>query len=217
MNKYTYFKYVVFLLLGNTCQSCVIGIGKTCQSFIPQQYKFGDYPINVDARKTTLQVGDTVFLTVKIDPQFYDSLSRQSVMIDHKVTLFIKVSSAASPLDPTNVFQVDTTIYHVFDQYFTTRVLKGTKNTAYLFDCQWTNGFWQLELQYIPLRKGTFDLSASFSKIQLSQVALSEEVCMLGDMDTFGAQVRLQTVNNQIKRVYPTLASPPNRFGFIVE
>ena len=217
MNKYAYIKYFVFLLLVVTSQSCVIGIGKKCQSFIPQQYKFGDYPINVEARKTTLQVGDTVFLMVKIDPQFYDSLSRKSVTIDNKVSLLIKVSSVASPVDPTNVFKVDTTIYHVFDQYFTTRVLKGTQNTAYLFDCQRTNGFWELEIQYIPLKKGRYDLSASFNKVQSSQVALSAGVCMLGDVDTFGAQVRLKTINNQVNQVYPNLASPSDIFGFIVE
>lgn len=205
MEKYAYFKYVVFLLLVSIHQACVIGIGKKCQSYIPQQYKFGDYPIHVEARKTTLHVGDTVFVTAKIDPQFYDSLSHRPVTINDKVALFIKVSSVTNSSNPTNVFKVDTTIYRVFDQYFTTRVLKGNKSTAYLFGCQRTNGFWELELQYIPLKKGSYDLSASFNKIQPGDADLPEDVCMLGDIDTFGAQVRLNTVNNQVKRVYPGL------------
>lgn len=189
-----------------------------CQNYVSQTHKFGRQVANIRANKAILQIGDTIFLTVKMNQQFYDSLTKQAVPVQQKVSLFVKVANAVGPINSGNFFATDTTIYRVFDQYFTTRVVKGSKTTAYDFDCSLQNGFWELELQYIALKKGRYDLAVSFKAIQTGEPALATGVCMTGDAEVFGAQMQLSTLNNQVGRVYPTLSVSPNDlFGFIVE
>jgi hypothetical protein len=189
-----------------------------CQTYVRQSHKFGRYVVDVKANKAILQPGDTIFLKVKMNQQFYDSLTRQAVQVSQKVALFVKLDNAVRPSNSGNSFATDTTIYQVFDQYFTTHVVKGSKNNAYLFDCHLRDGLWELELQYIALKKGRYDLSVLFKAIQTGEPALPAGVCMLGDAEVFGAQIQLNTLNNQVGRVYPILlVASTDLFGFIVE
>ena len=224
MKKPRYFAFAYFILL-----FLFLGVGSCkwlnienklvpCQNYVPQSHKLGQYVVNVKANKPTLQLGDTIFLAVKMNQQFYDSLTRQAIQVRGKVALFAKLTNAVGPINSGSSFATDTTIYRVFDQYFTTRVVKGSKKTAYDFDCLLQDGFWQLELQYIALKKGRYDLAVSFKEIQTGEPALPTGVCMQGDAEMFGAQIQLNTLNNQIRRVYPNLsASPNNLFGFIID
>jgi hypothetical protein len=220
-NLSTYF--ALLFLVVNACSCKLLGIENKlipCQTYVSQNHKFGQYIAEVKANKMALQIGDTIFLNLKINQQFYDSLIRQTVKVSEKVALFVKVGNAVGPPKAGNVFATDTTIYHVFDQYFTTRVLKGSKNDAYLFDCALKDGFWELALQYIVLKKGKYDLSVSFRQIQTGEPPLPKGVCMTGDAEVLGAQVTLNTLNNQINRVYPTSTSltlSSDHFGFIIE
>ncbi|RZK40750.1 MAG: hypothetical protein EOO61_06345 [Hymenobacter sp.] len=222
MKKQYLFNHFVLLFLFFSASSCKwLNIENKlfpCQNYVPQSHKFGQYVTNVKANKAILQVGDTIFLSVKMNQQFYDSLTRQPIQVQQKVALFVKVANAVGPVNSSNPFATDTTIYRVFDQYFKTQVVKGVKTTAYDFDCRLQNGFWELELQYIALKKGRYDLAVSFKAIQTGEPALLTGTCMTGDVEVFGARMQLSTSNNQIKRVYPTLSVPSNDlFGFIIE
>lgn len=189
-----------------------------CGSRIPQAYKFGSFDLNVKTTKSRLQVGDTVYVNLAINQQVYDSLSRKNVKVGEQVALWIKVWWIADSIyKKNNPFAIDTTISRVFDQYFTTRVLKGKRNNAYAyyFDCELKNGVWQLELQYIAKKKGQYELLSNFDKIKTE--VLPKGVCMLGS-PYFNAEISLKSTNNQIGVIYPLLPSyRQNHFGFIVE
>jgi hypothetical protein len=222
MKKRRLFTYLVLFSLLTITFSCeLLNIeNKTypCKSFVPASHKFGRYVVNVKANKPTLQIGDTVFLSLKVNQQFYDSVSRQAIKVNDKVALLIKISSASSSNSNGGPFAIDTTIYRVFDKYFITRVLKGNRKDPYLFECNLKDGFWELDLQYIALKKGKYDLYASFKQIQTGEPALPKGVCMLGDPKAFGARISLNMLNNQVNRIYPNLSSLSyDLFGFIVE
>lgn len=222
MKKHRFITYFILLFLFFSAGSCKwLNIEDKlfpCQSYVPQSHKFGHYIANVKANKAILQIGDTIFLTVKMNQQFYDSLTRQAVQIQQKIALFVKLANAVGATNSGNFFATDTTIYRVFDQYFTTHVVKGNKTTAYNFDCHLQDGFWELELQYIALKKGRYDLAVSFNEIRTGESALPTGVCMLGNPDIFGAQIQLSTLNNQIRRIYPNLSVSSNDlFGFMIE
>jgi hypothetical protein len=171
----------------------------------------------VKGGKSSLRIGDTIFVNLKINQYLYDSLSKQNVKVNNKVALWVNLTSVSNRASSGNVFAIDTTIYNVFDQYFTTRVLKGKRNTPYRFDSILTNGHWELEIQYIALKKAGYILYSRFDKIEIGGEPLPEGVCMLGD-DVFNAKITLNTTNNQISRVYPTKSmSSQDFFGFVVE
>lgn len=222
MKKHRTITYFILLFIFFSAGSCKwLNIENKlfpCQSYVPQSHKFGHHIANIKAHKATLQLGDTIFLTVKMNQQFYDSLTGKGVQIQRKVALFVKLANAVRSINSGNFFETDTTIYRVFDQYFTTRVVKGSKTNAYNFDCRLQDGFWELELQYIALKRGQYDLAVSFKEIQTGEPLLPTGVCMLGDADVFGAQMQLNTLNNQVSRIYPNLPASSNElFGFIIE
>ncbi|MBO0953174.1 hypothetical protein [Fibrella forsythiae] len=224
----TYFAAGLWLLaLAWLCASCSffklidsvssLKLPVSCQNYVPQKYRFGSYPIEVKASKPTLHPGDTIRLNLRLSQAFYDSLSSQYTSVTGQVALFVRLTTVASQ-STSNPFAIDTTIYKVFDQHFSTRMLVGTRTTPYTFDCVQVNGYWELAIEYIALKKGTYMMDAAFRSIKTGEPDLPPGQCMLGNAETFGAKTSFRSVNNQLLRIYPLSPYAPGAyFGFIVE
>jgi hypothetical protein len=223
-NMKNFYKRIILLGIFLSCVVCLLSCKLEdfwrevfpCSERIPQAHKFGSFDLNVRTTKPRLQIGDTVYVNLAMNQQVYDSLSRKNVKVGEQVALWLKVWLIPdTTYRKNNPFAIDTTIFRVFDQYFTMRVLKGKRNNPYQFDCELKNGVWQLELQYIAKKKGQYELLSNFDKIKTG--ILPKGVCMLGS-PYFNAQISLKSTNNQIDVIYPLLPSyRQNHFGFIVE
>lgn len=192
-----------------------IKIPVSCQTYVPQSHKFGTYYIDVKTKKEPLHIGDTIFL--KLNQAFYDSLSRQNTSVTKSIAMFVRLT-AVSPRSNNGPFGIDTTIYNVFDQHFRTRMLKGVRTTPYTFDCVYSNGYWELAIQYVALKKGNYYVDSSFRLIKTGEPDLPAGQCMLGNSETFNAASKFKSTNNQLLRIFSVgNYSPNDYFGFVIE
>jgi len=97
----------------------------------PQKYKFGQYPITIGTKRTTLKIGDTLFVTARYSRQFFDSLSKQLVGVNEKVSVWLKLDQVKPISSASGPFAIDTTIFKVFDQHFRVVVRKGSTIDVY--------------------------------------------------------------------------------------
>ena len=226
--KSNYYSGLFLISIVFVCASCglfkviddisKIKIPSSCQSYVPQSHKFGTYYIDIKANKDRLQIGDTIHLNLKLSQAFYDSISRQNTNVTKSIAVFVRLTTVSSQSNNSPFGIIDTTIYNVFDQYFKTRMLKGTRTTPYTFDCAYSNGYWELSIQYIALKEGTYYVDSNFRLIKTGEPDLPAGQCMLGNSETFNAKTKFKSTNNQLSRIFPVSAySPEDYFGFIVE
>ena len=203
-----------FLLLN--CVSCLNYVPPAnCDTLLPQKHKFGHLPLDVRTRAGVLTVGDTLHMRMKVSQQVYDSLSKQPFKVNGKLSLIVWLTTANYPNANDSFFATPETIFSTFDQYFRIILVKGKQKSVYEFDCELIDGFWQLEVHYIALRKGSYTLDAMLTELTTGEV--DEGVCTVGPR-FYGADVELNTLNNQINRLYPT--NKPvwlDPFGFVIE
>ena len=191
-------------------------LDKRCDEYIEQIYKFGYQDIHVRTAKPPLHIGDTLFVKVKLNQYFYDSIGRQGVLVRDKLTLLLRLTTA-TPQNTTggSVFAIDTSILNVFDQYFKTSMLIGEQN-RYLFNCLPRKGFWELDVRFIAKKKGAYELYPALMELDMG-ATLPKGVCMLGDR-LLGARLKLQAENNRIAEIYPLyIKDYENHFGFYIE
>ncbi|WP_373512762.1 hypothetical protein [Persicitalea sp.] len=193
-------------------------LDKLCDEYVEQIYKFGYQDIHVRTAKSPLHIGgDTLFVKVKLNQYFYDSVGKQGVLVRDKLTLLLRLTTA-SPQNTTgeSVFAIDTSIYNVFEQYFKTSVLIGEQKDKYLFNCLPRKGFWELDVRFIAKKKGAYELYPALMELDMG-ATLPKGVCMLGD-HLLGARLKLQAENNRIAEIYPLyIKDYKNHFGFYVE
>jgi hypothetical protein len=189
---------------------------KRCTDHIPQKYKFGfqEFQISTTARK--LHVADTVFINLHLEENFYDSLSRGPVGVHGNIAAMFRLTLAMYGNNPF-VFAVDTTIYKVFDQYFDTVLKAGKKKQTYIFEGVRRNGYWDIDVAFVAKRKGAYEIYSEFTEISVGET-LPKGVCMLGNVSTLDARLKLHGINNRIGEVYPIMQEGvENMFGLIVE
>lgn len=181
----------------------------------PQKYKFGIYPITIMTKRTTLKIGDTVFVTARYSRQFFDSLGQQLVGVNEKVSVWLKLDQVKPISSASGPFAIDTTIYKVFDQHFRVVVRKGSPIDVYRYSFERTRDFWELDLLYIAKKAGQYTVSTSFDKI-----ATGEDIrCMLGNVSSYNGETFFESTNNQIRQIYPIATPYTNAtklFGFII-
>jgi len=214
------------LLLIGVCSlslfSCTIPqiqafLDNRCHEYVDQIFKFGHQDIYVRTASPSVHIGDTLFVKVKLNQNFYDSHSNKGVLVKEKLSLLLRLTTAARQNATSgSVFAIDTSIYNVFDQYFKTVVIIGQQKDKYRFDCVRRNGYWELDVRFVAKRKGTFDLYPAIMELETG-AELPKGICMLGDPH-FGAKLKIQGTNNRIAEIYPLYPEDQKiLFGFYVE
>ena len=90
---------------------------------------------------------------------------------------------------------------------------------AYLIDCQLIGNHWEIEIQYISKKVGSYWAHVGIRNIYTTQLNLDDGTCMLGDAETFGAELVLkESEYNRIDNLFQAdKAQYPDYYGFIVE
>ena len=173
---------------------------------------------DLDTFKPVLAVGDPIHFYFKIPALFFDTLHRK-VTLDKGVRVSVKINLEENRSNTTdNVFFTDTTIFHVFDRYFETRIIKGAPENAYYFNGVLNNGFWEVETEYTTIMRGNYSAVIEIIELKSSAAETEEGVCMLGD-PCFGLKlVWKQNDNNRIDVLFnDSKEKYPEYYGFIVE
>lgn len=172
--------------------------------------------------KAELKVGDKLVFKFRIPKTLTDTLD-QDLVVDRGCKVFVKISTTLNLSDTTaaqnpDFFAVDTTIFHVFDQYFSAVSKKGTAENAYTYDAELVGDFWEIETEYTALKPGNYWARLQLQQLDASQADLEKYVCREGDSDTFGATLfweasennRIGLLLNEDKDKYPEY------YGFII-
>ena len=107
-------------------------------------------------------------------------------------------------------------MFENFDDYFDYNIMKGIPESVFTYNCELINESWEVQIEYIPKRKGEFYVYFDISEIKTTELQLGYKECMEGD-PVFGAKATWK--ENQFNRIsdfFPNYNLNKN-FGIIIE
>lgn len=194
----------------------------SCESYVPQHWQLGGMGVAPLTGQPALKVGDKLRFKFRIPKTLTDTLG-QDLVVDRGCKVFVKISTTLNLSDTTaaqnpDFFAVDTTIFHVFDQYFSAVSKKGTAENAYTYNAELVGDFWEIETEYTAKKPGNYWARLQLQQLDASQADLEKYVCREGDPEAFGATLFWESSeNNRIDLLFNDDKDKyPEYYGFII-
>ena len=198
---------IFIIILVFSCEKFTL---KECISYAEQKWYLGNFEAELKINKPIINIGDTIKFLFKINKDLID-INNKPLKIDKGVKILNRFS-----LNENTGSLLEKSLFENFDDYFDYNIIKGIPESVFTYNCELTNETWEVQIEYIPKRKGEFLVYFDISEIETTELQLEYKECMEGD-PIFGAKAIWK--ENQFNRIYdffPNYSLKKN-FGIIVE
>jgi hypothetical protein len=199
--------YLFIIIISFSCEKITL---KDCISYTEQKWFLGNFEAELETKKQIVNIGDTIKFTFKIDKNLID-INNKSLNIDKGIKILNRFS-----LNENSGVTVGKSLFENFEDYFDYKIIKGIPESVFTYNCILTKEIWEIEIEYIPKRKGEYIIYLKIFEINSTDLNLDYKECMEGDPN-FGAKaIWKENQFNRIKDLYPNNYLN-NEFGIIVE